>query len=127
MALATGIATDAAASALAGAAAALGLPFYSEPGTAMSPKVITPSYAGDTASTAPPEVPIFQEWQEPAAPKHPVIDYLTQPQYIGSFTTGPGFTTVYANPFNASYGDAPARPRRGCVSFPCLTLTGEAV
>ena len=52
MALAAGLATDAAASALAGAAAALGLPFHSEPGTAMSPKVITPSYAGDTASTA---------------------------------------------------------------------------
>lgn len=110
MALAAGMATDAAASALAGAAAALGLPFHSERGTTMSPKVVTPSYAGDTASTAPPEVPIFQEWQESVAPKHPVIDYLTQPQYIGSTTTGPGFTTVYVNPFNAKYGDGPQNP-----------------
>lgn len=110
MALAADFMADSAASALAGAAASLGLPFYSEPGTMSSPKIVTPSYSGDTASTAPPDVPIFQEWQEPAAPKHSVLEYLTQPQYIGSTTTGPGFVTTYVNPFNAKFGDGPSNP-----------------
>ena len=107
LALAAGVVTDAATSALAGAAAALGLPFHAEPGTAMSPKFVTPSYTGDTASTAPPEVPIFHDWQEPCAPKHPVIEYLKQPQFIGSSSTGPGFRTIAIDPFRARYANVP--------------------
>lgn len=74
--------------ALIAAASSVGLGSPEQEGTYNSPSAVQMSYLGDTTSTGPPPTgPIFSDFNNREGQLHPVIDYLTQPQYAYEIRT----------------------------------------
>lgn len=78
-------------------------PDYGSAGTFDDPSAVQLSYAGDTTAVGPsPLSPVFSKPYFPES-KHPIISFLTRPQWIGKFTVASGNGTTelfYADPMS---------------------------